>query len=328
MPQSAPPPFRIAHLSDLHLTPSDNIARTEVSLPGKGLKGMNQVFRDLLKLDEINSCDSIIITGDITDVGDNKSWRNFKKALVDAGVDKKTWIVAGNHDVCDMEWKYSVTDFFNTLTKSRQKKLLERLRFNLSNVEQPIQYPWKKIIDKKYQRVMLIGLDTNHSGHFYLHDNAVGRIGWGQLRKLESILKKHSNKNTPGFVPVKIIAMHHSPNIPQYETLVRRGILKESWFGARLAGKAKGQYIRWTHEIPQEERRALRELCLKYKVRLIIHGHMHEAMDRRVNGIRIIGAPASTQRKNHNGKINGYQYYQYVVKNKNNGLHSYLMNSI
>ena len=321
------PPFKIAHLSDLHLTPRDDVPRTEVSLPGKGLKGMNQIFRKILMSKEINECDFIIITGDVTDIGDNKSWRNFKKALEAADVDKKTLVVAGNHDVCDMKWKYNISEFFKTLSKARQKELLERIKFNLNNVEQPVQYPWKRKIDKKHRRVMFIGLDTNHSGHFYLHDNAVGRIGWGQLEKLENILKKYSGKRSKYFVPVKIIAMHHSPNLPAFETLVKRGLRKKTWFGSRLIGKAEALSTRWTHEIPANERRALRELCLKYKVRLIIHGHMHEAMDRRVNSVRIIGAPATTQPIKISGNKAVYQYYKYTISGTSNRLTAELKTS-
>lgn len=84
-------PYRIVHLSDLHLTPSDNIGRTEVSLPGKNLYGMNEVFRKILKTNNIQESDLILITGDITDVGDRKSWKVFQMALKDSGVEKKTF---------------------------------------------------------------------------------------------------------------------------------------------------------------------------------------------------------------------------------------------
>ena len=40
---------------------------------------------------------------------------------------------------------------------------------------------------------------------------------------------------------------------------------------------------------------ALRLLCLVAGVRLIVHGHLHRHEDRRVNALRIVGAPASTE---------------------------------
>ena len=314
-------PYLIAHLSDLHLTPNDDKGRTEVSLPGKNLYGMNNAFREILKTNQIQESDLILITGDITDLGDRKSWKVFHEILKDSGVEKKTLIVAGNHDVCDMDWDISLADFINTLTKKRQKKQLERLRSNLGSINQHQIYPWSVIVDKKERRVMVIGLDTNHSGHYGLVDNAVGRIGESQLAKLELILNKHSKiSDKRNFIPVKIIALHHSPNLPKYETLVRRGIAKNHSAIGRLWGKSKGLYTRWTHEIPPYDRRKLRELCVEYKVRLLAHGHMHEAMDRRVNGIRMIGAPATTQPLNGTGNKTKYQYYSYRISGGSNRL--------
>ena len=282
---------------------------------------MNKVFQKILKTNNIQESDLILITGDITDLGDRKSWKVFQKALIDSGVEKKTLIVAGNHDVCDMNWEISLADFINTLTKKRQKKQLKRLRDNLSSINQPQNYPWSVIVDKKERRVMVIGINTNHSGHYGLVDNAVGRIGESQLEKLELILKKHSKKtDKANFIPVKIIALHHSPNLPRYETLVRRGLAEKRSVVGQLLGKSRGLYTRWTHEIPPIERRKLRELCIKYKVRLLAHGHMHEAMDRRVNGVRIIGAPATTQPLKGSGNRNKYQYYHYTVSGNTNRL--------
>jgi hypothetical protein len=56
-----------------------------------------------------------------------------------------------------------------------------------------------------------------------------------------------------------------------------------------------GALSRWGHEIPAAERRALRLLCIAHRVSLLVHGHLHRAEDRRVNGVRIVGAPASTE---------------------------------
>lgn len=319
------PSFSITHLSDLHLTPSNKKGRTEVSLPGKNLHGMNQVFEDILNTEDVQNSDCILITGDITDVGDTASWKKFVEILKKTNVEGKTIVVAGNHDVCDMDWSIKMSDFFNALTNSKKKNNIDRLKFHLEYIDQPSRYPWSRVVDKKNRRVLVIGIDTNHSGHWYMHDNAVGRIGWDQLKKLDEILKKHSDENdNKNYIPVKIIAMHHSPNIPRHETLVRRGIIKKSW-SSRLFSKYSGLITRWSHQIPKDERRALRELCIKYRVRLLAHGHMHETMDRRVNGIRIISAPATTQPFKSVGNKKKYQYYRYTIKGDGNRLYPKLI---
>jgi hypothetical protein len=60
-------------------------------------------------------------------------------------------------------------------------------------------------------------------------------------------------------------------------------------------------------------RRTLRWLCVSSKVRLLIHGHLYEAEDRKVNGLRIIGAPAATEPVDLCADQKQYRFYQYTV---------------
>lgn len=307
-------PYNIIHLSDLHLTPGVKVGRTEVSLPKKSLHGMNSTFRAILQSEEVQSSDAVLVTGDVTDVGDRASWRVFQKAVQKFIPDHHTLVVAGNHDVCQMEGGFKFRDIFDSLTNAKQRFNLGRLADNLELINQPTEYPWSMVLDDEHRRVMVIALDSNHSGHFSLADNAVGRIGHAQLDELETILKKCSDpEKTASFIPVRIVAIHHSPNIPHYNNLVKRGILPRQSGAQKLISKSKGLFVRWTHQIPAEERRRLRDLCARYHVRLIAHGHMHEAMDRRANGVRIIGAPASTQPLRGAGKKK-VQFYKYSIR--------------
>ena len=68
--------FVIAQLTDLHLTPTENKARSEASLFG-ALKGMNDRFRRFIRCDEIQKADRVLVTGDVTDRGDIETWRLF-----------------------------------------------------------------------------------------------------------------------------------------------------------------------------------------------------------------------------------------------------------
>ncbi len=82
---------------------------------------------------------------------------------------------------------------------------------------------------------------------------------------------------------MKIIAMHHSPNIPEVETAIKRG------------QRAFSPLDRITHQVPEAQRWMLNLLCVTHKVRLLLHGHLHMSEDRRITGVRYIGAAASTQ---------------------------------
>ncbi|MCH8999307.1 MAG: metallophosphoesterase [Proteobacteria bacterium] len=83
--------FRIAHLSDLHLTAKDNGRRSEPKLPHQRLKGMNEAFTAVLRSQKIQTAGAIIVTGDITDKGDRPTWKRFGQLLKEAGGPACEW---------------------------------------------------------------------------------------------------------------------------------------------------------------------------------------------------------------------------------------------
>ena len=71
--------FKICHLSDLHLTAQDSGRRSEPKLPHRRLYGMNKAFATVLRSPKVQSADSILITGDVTDKGDHETWLRFNE---------------------------------------------------------------------------------------------------------------------------------------------------------------------------------------------------------------------------------------------------------
>ena len=120
----------------------------------------------------------------------------------------------------------------------------------------------------------------------------------GELAALASLLEQHHE------VPVKIVALHHSPNIPARVTQLRREEAPTDLLN------------RWAHQFPKEERRALRTLCKEHRVRLILHGHLHRAEDRRIDGLRILGAPASTEPLDPAAPLRRYALYHYTARGR------------
>lgn len=275
--------FRISHLSDLHLTAKDNAARSEPRLFG-ALTGMNAHFKKIVASKAIQESDLVLVTGDVTDRGDIGAWQFFWDTVEKANIKDRVRVVPGNHDVCCLGVR---------LPKSRKQYREEdmaKVHKGLLLGGQPTRFPWAYSPDP---RVVVFGLNSNNLGNFTAVTNAMGDIGYYQLKDLASMLHKHRE------VPVKIIAMHHSPNIPEEETAIKRG------------QRPFSQLDRIGHQVPESQRRMLNLLCVTHKVRLLLHGHLHMAEDRRITGVRYIGATASTEPKHSpQGPVLQFPTYQ------------------
>ena len=263
--------YVIAHLSDLHITARDDDSRYEMSLPHERLKGMNDAFKSLLASRLIQAADHIVITGDITDKGDLKAWKKFQGYLRNAKLEQKTSFIIGNHDICDLgiiKWGFTRKHKWD-----RIKRVRTNLKRRLAAIDSTYNYPWVKMLRDD---IVLFGIDSNNAASTSDASNAVGEIGQKQLSSFASHLRKHAD------IPVKIVALHHSPNLAEKAKRVQH----KSWFSRK--------YTRVTHQIPKGQRRCLRLLCKSHGVKRLIHGHMHEKDDRTLD-VRIVGVPSSTQ---------------------------------
>jgi len=271
--------FRIIQFSDLHLTENDSDYRSEPKLFGK-LKGMNQAFRKLAGSAFARDSDWILCTGDITDTGGVKTWRFFWDTLDEFKLKEKVTIIPGNHDMCCLGARLPKTE--KALIAEDLKKFHAGLEIGHYTAS---KYPCAFRLN---EHVVILAIDSCNKGNTTGITNAMGHLGYPQLEKFARLLYKHRD------IKVKIVVLHHSPNIPGEQTAARRGVEKMS------------DWERWGMEMPTEDRRALRLLCVAHRVRLVVHGHLHRTEDRRVNGIRYIGAPASTQPQG--GKLAFYSY--------------------
>ncbi|WP_417462610.1 metallophosphoesterase family protein [Kordiimonas sp.] len=263
--------YRIVHLSDLHITARDSDPRYEVSLPHKKLRGMNDAFQFLLRTPQLQLADHIIITGDITDKGEVQAWKKFWKYLQSANLEHKTSFVIGNHDICELG---RVNFYLSKKEKNRRiGHARTRLKRRLTSIGHTYNYPWVRLLRED---IAIFGVDSNNAGNLTDASNALGEIGQRQLSKFARLLKAYKD------IPVKIVALHHSPNLPETAKRVEH----KSWL--------QKKYTRYTHQIPQGDRRSLRLLCEAHGVQRIIHGHLHEYDDRTLN-VRITGVPSSTQ---------------------------------
>ncbi|HOB54330.1 MAG TPA: metallophosphoesterase [Acidobacteriota bacterium] len=253
----------IAHLSDLHLTADDRTPRSEARLFGR-LRGMNGHLERLLADPPLRASDLVVVTGDVTDHGDLAEWERFWSLVTAAGLRDRLAVLPGNHDVC-------------CLGSRRRRPRAEdwaRARSGLALGGHEWVFPWVRSVGGA---LTLFAVDAANAGNSSGLDNAVGRIGRRQLAELGRCLLLFQD------APLKLILIHHSPNIPRPATSRRRGERPAVFWERRAL------------QLDPFDRRCLRLLAAVFRVKAILHGHTHDSLDRTVAGVRIIGAPASTE---------------------------------
>lgn len=255
--------YIIAHLSDLHLTARDDENRAELNI-FTPLRGMNAAFRKIVQSKSIQNANLVIITGDVTDTGDLEAWKVFWTSVDKAGIKDKLLVLPGNHDAgcLGLGRKYGPAGMAKAVA-------------GLAMGNQPVKFPWYD--DHRDARLVIIGLNSINRYETRITGTSGGELTIFEMVRFADLLYKFRA------VPIKIVALHHSPNILQKETALRRRLKTLNWFE------------RATLEIPQPQRQMLRLLCISHRVRLVVHGHIHQAEDRRVGGLRIVGTPASTE---------------------------------
>jgi 3',5'-cyclic AMP phosphodiesterase CpdA len=273
-------PLTIAHLSDLHLTATDDGRRKQ-----DGARHMNQNLHRVLRHGPIREADLVLITGDISDRGELAAWNYLWSSIRAAQIDlRKTLVIPGNHDAACLGLRRTRPQAEDLaivragLDKGRQRKRLPYLRTFAGGA------------------IGVFAVDSVNAGNFNLIDNAVGRIGFDQLAALGGLLKSNPE------IPCKLIALHHSPNIPHSATSKRRG------------EKATPFWQRAALQLDRVDRVGLRLLARTFEVKAVVHGHTHDNLERRVGGVRIIGTRESTVPL-QSGLLT-YKHYSFYPKSK------------
>jgi 3',5'-cyclic AMP phosphodiesterase CpdA len=202
----------------------------------------------------------------------------------------KTLVVPGNHDVCCLGARLSLGK------KIYRQNDLEKAGNGLEIGNQETKFPWAREFER---RIVVFGLNSNNLGNFTILSNSMGRIGHDQLLSFAEQLHKYRD------IPVKLVVLHHCPNIPGKTPAKKR------------ARKLAGRLARVWLQIPKSQRRILQLLCLSHGVKVIAHGHSHKAEAHIVNGVYIVSAPPTTEpiSKTRDGSV--YQFYTYTIDSQN-----------
>lgn len=277
----------IAHLSDLHL----NTLLTDSNI---------RKIERLLDYITDKKADHIIITGDLTDNADESDLlllRNHlnKRKLLNS---KSLTVLPGNHDIFGGPQR--AEDIFDFPSRCRKIDYYEKLKvFNLyfeetfekcKYLSTNHNYPFLKELDDD---IILIGL--NSIIEYSLTKNPFasnGEIKLEQFFEVEQILKSYNSNDV-----IKIVALHHHFNKLKNTKRSIAGI----WQNIE----------KQTMKLRKKKR--LISLFNKYKVDLIIHGHIHYNEHYKRKGLNFINGGASIKGySGHSLRINFIE-----IKNKN-----------
>jgi 3',5'-cyclic-AMP phosphodiesterase len=251
---------KIAHISDLHFSGEQDLRQ---------LEALDRLF------DHFNAAgvDHLVISGDLSNNADQGDWRIVKEKLVAHGLYhwEKSTVIAGNHDVINLEEEMRFYNALNPLPLLR-KRAFDRKLTDFSLFFQELitgeeggnkAFPFVKIINFPTVRIAVTALNSVYP--WYPADNPLGARGSitsGQLRALGLDHVLASLKEC--FV---IGLCHHAYRVYGTDSLI-------------------DQAFDWTMELKNREEFLSAMKAIKAK--LVLHGHFHRFQSYSVDGITFI----------------------------------------
>jgi 3',5'-cyclic AMP phosphodiesterase CpdA len=276
--------YTIAHLSDLHVTPVR--VTNPLALLNKRLLGWlswtlrrqhhyrPEVLQTLITDLHRQPHDSVVVTGDITNISLADEFPAAVPWLQKIGPPENVFIIPGNHDAYipvsyERSWQYweaylqSDSEFQTTAStvrpECRNKEVAGRTEVELSPTlhTEGIHFPTVRIRPP----VVFIGVNTALPPASWLDAN--GSIGPQQLERLEQLLQQFAATDL-----CRVVLIHHPPD---EEIEARR----------RLTDTA-----------------AFCDVLRKTGAELVLHGHLHKTVRRTIPGptrpIPVIGVRSSS----------------------------------
>jgi len=252
--------IKIAHISDLHFSGMQDRCQ---------LEALDRLF------DHFNAAgvDHLVISGDLSSNADQGDWRIVKEKLAAHGLYhwEKSTVIAGNHDVINLEEEMRFYNALNPLPLLR-KRAFDRKLTDFSLFFQELitgeeggskAFPFVKIINFPSVRIAITALNSVYP--WYPADNPLGARGSitsGQLRalSLEHVLASLRECFVIGLC-------HHAYRVYGTDSLI-------------------DQAFDWTMELKNREEFLVAMKAIKAK--LVLHGHFHRFQSYSVDGITFI----------------------------------------
>ena len=227
--------FTLAHLSDLHLSSLDSVKPGEL-LSKRMLGYISWRLRrrhehradvlDALRADLLaEHPDHIAVTGDLTHLGLPQEFRDASSWLARLGAPDGITVVPGNHDAYVREpWQETFAQWS------------AYMRGDGAGEGTDIENAFPSLRIRRH--LALIGLSSARPSAPFL---ATGRLGEGQLQRLDRILERTANAGL-----FRIVMLHHPP---------------------------AAHTVRWRKSL--RDGATLRTMLKRHEVELVLHGHAH-----------------------------------------------------
>jgi 3',5'-cyclic AMP phosphodiesterase CpdA len=245
---SSEPVFRIAHISDTHVSPEYN-RQNIIKL------------KALLSRVVDENYDHIVITGDIAGHGEERDFRSVRRILKYFGIldYERLTVTIGNHDIFGgvhrPEDLLSFGRHCRSVDYSKKIDLFERAfkeTFPKKAYEGERVFPFVKIIGT----VVLLGVNSVRPFHPILNPfGSNGHVSDRQLQAVERILRHPS---VDGFAKIALIHHHFDKYQPYSSSLADRLYHTFESLTLKLHG-----------------RRNVQELFRRFGVNAVLHGHTH-----------------------------------------------------
>lgn len=240
----------------------------------------------------------VVLTGDMTDLGEEAQWAEFERALSGAPASAHVLMVPGNHDVAINVGTSPDPDLKKRA--EREQRFIDVLtRVERGPFHPPLHAPVRKRARRRlraiatlYPRwieieggIRVFGLNSNRYLSRFVGSNAIGQLGGGQLRRFARALNAGSG-------PVIVLLHHHV---------------------ARLAGPIS---LNDTFQIAIDGTRLL-EILAAYQQKnpaknsaLVLHGHKHLAFfghyrSKSGGRVSVYAHPSSTLGHETDGHLDG-----------------------
>lgn len=245
---TVPTVYRIAHLSDTHVSPEYN--RYNIVK-----------LKSLLAYIVDENYDHVVITGDISGHGEERDFRSIRRLLKYFGLldYEKLSVTIGNHDIFGgvhrAEDLLSFGRHCRSVNYHQKVELFERTfreTFPKKAYESERLFPFVKIVGP----AAFVGMNSIRKFHPLL--NPVGSNGHVSDQQLESVEEILNHPSITGLKKIILIHHHFNKYRPYSESFARRFY-----------------HIFESHSLKLHDKRRVEDTFRKCGVNIVLHGHTH-----------------------------------------------------